>query len=384
MDIYLDHASTTPVDDAVLEHIQVLLSEDYGNPSSLHRKGLAAERHLKIARKQVANVLNVDEKTLVFTSGGTEANTLAIKGVLPRHKKGRLICSAIEHPSVLKNMEALVEEGYELIKIPVDSKGVIKLDALQQALSYETQLVSMMHVNNEVGSIQPLHEIAAMIKTFNDETNARVLFHVDAIQSFGKLDINPRDIGIDLLSISGHKINGLKGTGALYVKEGIKLTPLFYGGQQEFGKRPGTENIVGIVALGKAAELAQKYQACHYKHVKALKDEMVCTLSKVPYVHFNGTEGSPYILNVSFLGTKGEILLHSLEMEGIYVSTGAACSSKKKNQSHVLEAMGASDEVMDTAIRLSFGSSLESADVEKATAALMKISDELRMIIKKR
>lgn len=377
MDIYLDHASTTPISNDLLEHLKDKLEFLYGNPSSLHRKGMEAERAIKHSREAISKLMRVKEKEIVFTSGGTEANNLAILGTLTGSKLGRVLYSAIEHPSVIGPMDELKKMGYDVQSIPVLSNGLLDLQAFKNLLTEDTCFVSVMHVNNEIGSVQPIGEIAKLIK----DSNHKVIFHVDAIQSFGKILIDPKDMGIDLMSFSGHKIGALKGSGGLFIREGLQVKPRAYGGQQENGLRPGTENTIGIIALGLAASNAMKNIKSNFHYVQELKNKMIDLLNDVPEVAINGNGESPYILNVSILGTKGEIMLHTLEMSGVYVSTGAACSSKKTYFSHVLKAIGCPETHLESAIRLSFGPSTTEEDIINAANAIACAARDLRMVI---
>lgn len=381
MEVYLDHAATTPISEAVLESIESLLKTDYGNPSSLHRKGVTAEKYIKEARRTIAKKLGVNDREIIFTSGGTESNNLAIKGCLPGNLKGRLITSSIEHPSVKNVFEKLRNQGYEVVFLPVDAKGCISLKTLKEALTKDTLLVSIMHINNEVGSIQPVEEIAAAIKEFNKDHATRIRFHVDGIQSFGKYPF-PKDV--DLYSFSGHKIYGLKGSGGLYIKTGINLTPILEGGDQESAIRPGTENILGIASLGKATEIAFSNQSAYNAHALKLNQIMRQIFEKDTQCVINSHEGSPHILNVSFPGVKSEVLMHSLEMEGIFVSSGSACSSKKKQFSHVLVAMGLDERLIDSAIRISTGLGVSVESAEEAANKILKTADSLRNIMRRK
>lgn len=384
MEIYLDHAATTPVSTEVVNSIEKLMHEDFGNPSSMHKKGVVAEKYIKEARRVISKALQVNEKEIIFTSGGTESNNLAIKGSLPRKLKGRIITTQFEHPSVKSTIEVLGKIGYDVVFLPVDRLGQVKQDELESALTLDTLLVSIMHVNNEIGAIQPIETCGKIIQAFNRTHGTKVLFHVDAIQSFGKIHIPIQSAHIDLLSFSGHKIGGLKGSGGLFVRTGVNLMPLLDGGQQELGLRPGTENIYGIVALGRATELAFESMKSHFEEVAALKSHFEKMLEKDENIHFNCPKGSPYILNVSFTGVKGEVMLHSLEMEEILVSTGSACSSKKKKYSHVLEAIGLSDQHIDSAIRISFGSGTTMESINEAADKMLSTAASLRKIMKKR
>lgn len=381
MEIYLDHAATTPISEAVLASIEHLLKNDFGNPSSLHRKGVTAEKYIKESRRMIAKKIGVNEREILFTSGGTESNNLAIKGCLPNNVKGRIITTRIEHPSVKNVFEKLGKQGYEVIFLPVDSHGVISTNTLLESLSHDTLLVSIMHVNNEVGSIQPIDEVAEIIRKYNVDHAARIKFHVDGVQSFGKY---PFPKGVDLYSFSGHKINGLKGSGGLYVKNGINLTPLFEGGEQENAIRPGTENILGITALGKATEVTFANQSAYNAHAQKLNHAMRQVFEKDSWCNINSFDGSPYILNVSFPGVKSEVLMHSLEMEGIYVSSGSACSSRKKQYSHVLLAMGLEEHLIDSAIRISTGLGVSVESAESAAIKILETAKSLGKIMRRK
>lgn len=383
MEIYLDHASTTKPSDSVVSHVTEALSSLYGNPSSLHRKGMQVEKEIKNVKNLLAKSLKCNERELVFTSGGTEANNLAIKGVLGE-RKGRIITSAIEHPSVKTTIEYFGKNGCDVITLGVDSKGHISLEALNESLTPDTLLVSIMHVNNEIGSIQPIKEIGEMIELYNKTHRTSIKFHVDAVQSFGKFPLLLNTLKVDLMTFSGHKINALKGTGVLYIKNGVEIKPLVYGGQQEQGIRPGTENTLGILALGCAFQEKILSMQSNLEQVKLLKDTMLKYFESYDFIKVNGALDSPYVLNISIMGTKGEVMLHSLEMKEIYVSTGSACSSKKKNQSHVLKALGLDDVTIEGAIRLSFGTSLSEEEVIKAAQTIVEIGLELRKIMGKR
>ena len=383
MNIYLDYAATTPISPEVKE-VMINHFDTFGNPSSLHHLGVVAEKLIKQARKQVSDALGVNEREIIFTSGGTEANNLAIQGLTLNRTNARYITSQIEHPSVLGTFEWLEKNGADVVYLPVDEHGRVMLDALKSALSNETVLVSIMAVNNETGTIQPVQEIGTMIQTFNREFQAQVRFHVDAVQAFGKFTLMPEKLNVDAMSISAHKIGGPKGIGALYVKKGINLKPLMFGGQQEQGVRPGTENGLGIVAFGKAAELAKNHMAQRESYVKEIKATFIDALMQEPEIIINGTvdaSASPYIINLSVMGVKGEVLLHTLEMKGLYVATGSACSSKKKVASHVLRAMKLNDARLEGAIRISFSHLTTIEEVKMATDMLIESAKTLRSIM---
>ncbi|MBS7298721.1 MAG: cysteine desulfurase [Eubacteriales bacterium] len=369
--IYLDNAATTkPCESAVKAALAAV--EGFGNPSSLHRMGLEAEKTIKNSRKAVADALGCRDDEVVFTSGGTESNNTVIFGVASRTKKRHLITSVIEHPSVLEPFKQLERDGWRVDYIGVDSNGKVRMDELSQKLDNDTALVSIMHVNNETGTIQPAEEIRNIINNVDES----ILFHIDAVQSFGKIPFSLKKIGADFVSVSAHKINGLKGTGALYIKNKNTLNPIIVGGGQQKNMRSGTENVVGIAAFGSAVK--EKRDSEYVRMLRErLKDGI---LSNIPDVRYNGSneEFSPYILNVSFVGIKAEILLHTLESSGIYVSTGSACSSNKPMPSHVLTAMGCSREEIMGAIRFSIGYDITLDDIDFTVATLCDKVAEIR------
>jgi cysteine desulfurase len=356
MFVYLDNSATTRPYDAVIAETVKYMETDYGNPSSLHRMGIAAEKAMKGARKSVAVSLGSREEEIYFTSGGTEADNLALFGAAQaRRRRGdKIITSKIEHPAVLESCRKLEESGFRVEYLPVDKNGIISMQALEGALDHETILITVMQVNNETGSIQPIAEISKLRKRIGEQLGTEILLHTDAVQSYGKLPVQVS--GIDLLSVSGHKIHGPKGIGALYIRKGFNIGPTLFGGGQERGLRSGTENVPAAAGFGIAAEVCcrnidQRIESL--RTVKTYLTEGIC--AEIPDVVLNSSEdGSASILNVSFLGVRGEVLLHTLEQAEIYVSTGSACSSKKKGQSHVLKAMGRSDQEIEGAIRFSF------------------------------
>lgn len=365
--IYLDNAATTKPSKAAVDAV-LDACENFGNPSSLHRLGMDSEKMIKKSRSTIASILGVDANNIYFTSGGTESNNTAIIGyTLANQKRGRhIITTKIEHPSVLSAFERLEEMGFEVSYIDVCENGVINLDSFENALRDDTILVSVMHVNNETGMIQPIDKLKPMMK----RKSPNAVLHVDAVQSFCKLNLKPKKLGVDMVSMSSHKIHGIKGCGALYA-EGVRLKPLIVGGGQQKGIRSGTENTAGIAAFGAAAGDID-IDALHDKMLglrSRLKDGI---LAEIDNVVINGDDeyASGSVLNVSFLGTKAEVLLHSLESRGIYVSTGSACSSNKPMPSHVLTNMGKSKKEIDGAVRFSFGKDITENDIDECIKAL--------------
>lgn len=379
MQIYLDNSATTKPYKEVVEKMIFALENDYANPSSLHKKGLEVEKNIKKIREDIARTLGVKEKEIYFTSGGTESNNSIIRGVLDK-RKNHIITTKIEHPSVLDTIKTLEKEGIEVTYLDVDSEGKIDIDSLKSSIKENTILVSIMHVNNEVGSIQPISEIGKYLKTLKE----KVYFHVDAVQSFGKINFKLSKYNIDFMSVSGHKIHGPKGTGFMYIKENSKVKPLFTGGGQEFGFRSGTENIPGIYGLGEAVRITNKNLDKNIQKINTLKNLLKSEiLNNIENVKINSPEdGVCHILNVSFLGVKGEVLLHYLEQKDIYVSTGSACSSKKKG-SHVLNAMNLSKDEIEGAIRFSLSCFNTEEEILETIKILKSSVEDLRFIIKK-
>ena len=378
MEAYFDNSATTRCSDAAVALMQQVLLEDYGNPSSLHMKGVVAEKYIKTATEQIARILKVAEKEIVFTSGGTESNNLALIGVaLANQRTGKhIITTSIEHASVYNPLIFLEEQGFEVTYLPVDAQGRISMEALAEAVREDTILVSMMHVNNEIGTIEPIEEAAKLIH----EKNPKTLIHVDAIQSFGKLRIYPKRMGIDLLSVSGHKIHGPKGVGFLYVKDKTKIKPIIHGGGQQKNMRSGTENVAGIAGLGAAAE--ELYQNFDEKieRLYELRDYLVAGMQALEGTTVNGADGrnaAPHIVSVSFAGIRAEVLLHALEERGIYVSTGSACSSNHPAISGTLKAIGVKPELLDSTVRFSL--SVESTR-EEADYVLEQLAELLPML----
>lgn len=377
-EVYLDNSATTRPLPEVVEYMTEVLTENYGNPSSLHNKGLAAERIMKRARKAIARKLGVNPGEVYFTSGGTESNNLAIKGVASTYKnRGRhLITSKVEHASVIDTFTALEEEGYEVTYLNTDKKGLISLDELANAIRPETTLVSLIHVNNELGSINPVEKIGPLIKNINRNT----FFHVDGVQSFGKILLKPADWQIDLLTVSAHKIHGPKGIGALYLKKGIELKPLLHGGGQEKGLRSGTENLPGIAGFIPAVESLPDFTSTspRYEKLDRLRDYFLNRLKEtLPETVINSPEeGAPHIISLSFPGLKGEILVHSLEGEGIYVSTRSACHSRNDQKSHVLKAINLPPEYIDGTIRISLSRFNKEEEIDYTIA---KLAEQIKL-----
>lgn len=380
MSIYLDYAATTPLSNIVKNSILENL-ECYGNPSSMHSLGVISEKKIKVARKAISEEVNAKDSEVIFTSGGTEANNLAIFGLLANKQKGRVITTKIEHPSVLNAFEQLKKKGLDVVFLDVNSDGVINVDEFHEALNMETLFVSIMYVNNETGVIQPIQEIGSIISQYNKSHNTSIYFHVDAVQAFGKIKIDMNKLYVDAITISAHKIYALKGVGALVCKYTSTLKPMLYGGQQEFTFRPGTENLLGIIAFGEATKAFKGQLDANSEFTLSLKNRMIEKFESAEGIIVNGKGESPYILNVSFVGVKGEVMLHSLEMKEVYVATGSACSSKKKSYSHVLLAMGCSEERLESAIRISFGVNCTLTAVEEASEIMIQMANELRSIM---
>ncbi|TCO70211.1 cysteine desulfurase family protein [Marinisporobacter balticus] len=385
MEVYLDNSATTKPNKKVVDIMMKALTDYYGNPSSLHHKGVEVEKLIKNARRQLGRALGAKEQEIIFTSGGTESNNMAIIGAVESKKRkgDKIITTKIEHPSVLNVYKNLELKGYEVTYLDVDQFGKINVEQLKAHLSEETILISMMHVNNETGTIQPVEQIGKLIK----ERSMQAAFHVDAIQSFGKILFTPAKIGADLLSISGHKIHGPKGVGGLYIKKDFKIKPLIHGGNQEVGIRSGTENVPGILGLGEAANVLYEDMDNKLEKMWDLKNKFIeLVKNEIEDIKINGFEkegSAPHIANISFLGIRGEVLLHSLEQDGIYVSTGSACSSKKHSKSYVLKAMGLSDKEIDGAIRFSFSYHNQLEEIDYVVDKLKKHIKYIRNIMKR-
>jgi len=384
MFVYLDNSSTTRQYDAVTELMCRYMSLDYGNPSSLHRMGITAEKALKEARKQVSSVLEAKDDEIFFTSGGTEADNMAIFGVAKarRRRGNKIITSAVEHPAVLECVNRLEKEGFVVARLAVDREGLISLEELRRELDRNTILVSVMQVNNEVGAIQPIREIVGIVKKYNKENGADILVHTDAVQALGKMAVNT---GADLISLSGHKIHGPKGIGVLYIKKGIFIDPLIFGGGQERTVRSGTENVPAIAGFGLACRTAYEDLDARTETMNRARERLSAAIrANIPDAVINGPQVPQCIccgiLNVSFPGIRGEVLLHTLEQADIYVSTGSACSSHHKGESHVLRAMGLSPKMIEGTIRFSFNEFITEKEIDYVAEILAQSVLKIRKL----
>ena len=374
--IYMDHAATTAVRPEVLEAMLPYFSTEFGNPSSVYSWGRSARKALDSARDQVAALLGASASEIVFTSGGSEGANLAIKGVAwaDQNRGKHIITSAIEHHAVLDTVLWLETQGFEVTILPVDEYGLVSPSQVEQALRPDTILVSIMHANNEVGTIQPISEIGAIVRRHG----AR--FHTDAVQTAGVLELNVGALNVDLLSISAHKFYGPKGVGALYVRKGVRLSPLIHGGGQEKRRRAGTENTAGIVGLAKAFELAQRDRIAENQRLTALRDRLIEGLVKIPHTRVNGSleQRLPNNVNVCFEYIEGESMLLNLDLRGIAASSGSACTSGSLDPSHVLLAMGLSHEIAHGSLRLTLGRENTEADVDFVLQEIPGIVERLR------
>lgn len=380
MEAYFDNAATTAAYPAVRELMVRLLEEDYGNPSSLHMKGVEAERYIKEAAANIAAELKCAEKELVFTSGGTESNNMAVIGAALAHRRAgkHIITTNIEHASVSAAMDFLAKEGFEITRIGVDAGGKILPDDLKAALREDTILVSCMYVNNEIGTIEPVEELCKIVKTYNP----KILFHVDAIQAFGKLRFSVKKLSADLVSISGHKFHGPKGVGVLYIKDKTLLRPIIYGGGQQRELRSGTENVPAIAGMGLAAKLIYEKHEEKTKHLLGLKKRFLEGVTAFPDVYDNSGE-APHIASVSFVGVRSEVMLHALEDKGIYVSAGSACSSNKPHVSSVLQAIGLGKDRLESTLRFSFCGTNTAEQVDYAVEVIGGLLPVLRRYVRK-
>lgn len=384
MEAYLDNSATTKVFDEVKDIMVETMLKDYGNPSSMHLRGVEAEKYVKEARENIAKTLKVDEKEIVFTSGGTESNNMAIIGTALANRRAgnHIITTAVEHASVHNTMEFLAEQGFSITYLNVNEAGVINLKDLEDAICDDTILISVMYVNNEIGSVMPISEIAEVIKAKKPD----VIFHVDAIQAYGKYHIYPRRMGIDLLSVSGHKIHGPKGSGFLYVKDKLKIKPIIYGGGQQKGMRSGTENVPGIAGIGVAAKKIYENFDENIDRLYELKDYLIDELSKIENVKIHskkGRDSAPQIVNASFVVVRSEVLLHSLEDREIYVSAGSACSTNKHTVSATLKGIGLDFDEIESAIRFSFCIFTTKEEIDYTVGVINELLPRLRLFKRK-
>ena len=379
MEAYFDNSATTRVLDSVKDIVVKTMTEDYGNPASKHRKGMEAEQYIREARKIIADSMKIQEKEILFTSGGSESNNMAlICTAWANQRAGKhIISTAIEHPSVYNPLGVLEELGFEVTILPVDHDGHISLKELEEAIRPDTILVSTMYVNNEVGAVEPVEEISRVIKA----KNPSALYHVDAIQAYGKYVIRPKKQGIDLLSVSSHKIHGPKGVGFLYIRSGVKIKPLIYGGGQQAGMRSGTENVPGVAGFGAAVKEMYTDHAEKIQKLIGLKDYMTDRLGEIEGTVINSKKGeasAPQIVSVSFEGVRSEVLLHALEDKGIYVSSGSACSSNHPGISGTLKGIGVAQKLLDSTIRISFSIFNTKEEVDYTIDVLKELVPVLR------
>lgn len=379
MEAYFDNSATTKVLDCVKDAVVDAMCVNYGNAAAKHRKGVEAENLIREAKKAIADTLKVQEKEILFTSGGTESNNTALIGTaLANRRAGKhLITTGVEHPSIYNTMSFLEEMGFEVTYLPVDHLGHISLEDLEKAIREDTILVSVMYVNNEVGAVEPIEAISQCIKKKNPKT----LFHVDAIQAYGKYKIRPKKQGIDLLSVSGHKIHAPKGVGFLYIRDGVKIRPILFGGGQQKGMRSGTENVPGCVGLGVAAREAYKDFDARIEKLYTLRERLIAGLKLLGGVTINGSEdrtNAPQIVSASFEGVRSEVLLHALEDKGVYVSSGSACSSNHPGISGTLKGIGVKKELLDSTIRFSLGDLNTEEEVNYAIGVLGELLPVLR------
>jgi len=380
MEAYLDNSATTRAYPEVGDLVYKVMCQDYGNPSSMHRKGVDAEHYVKEAKETIAKVLKVNAKDIYFTSGGTESDNLALIGCARANRRAgnHLITTSIEHPAILNTMRYLEEEeGFRVTYLPVDASGRVNLEALKEALCPETILVSVMYVNNEVGTLQPIDEAVKIVK----EYNSSILFHSDAVQGFGKYHIYPKRQKIDLLSASGHKIHGPKGIGVLYIDEHVKIKPIVFGGEQQKNVRSGTENVPGIAGIGLAAKMIYENLDEKVAAMRAMKEHFIEGVKQIPDTTIHGLydeTSAPHIISVGFAGIRSEVLLHALEDKGIYVSSGSACASNHPQISGVLKGIGASQQFLDATLRFSLSEFNTMEEIDYTLDTLYNIVPMLR------
>lgn len=387
MEAYLDNAATTRVFPEVREKMVRVMEEDFGNPSSKHTKGMDAEQYIRETKEILAKDLKCTSGEIIFTSGGTESNNTAlIGGAYANRRAGKhIITTRIEHASVHEPLAFLEELGYQVTYLPVDKNGQVSPSELEKALTEETILVSIMFVNNEIGAVEDVKTLSEIVHSYNP----KILFHVDAIQAYGKYHIVPKRLGIDLMSVSGHKLHGPKGVGFLYMRDKAKVRPLIYGGGQQKGFRSGTENVPGIAGLGVAAELFCKNRSTYVEQMYACKKHLIEGLEVLEDVTVNGVSGlpleetAPHIVSASFAGVRSEVLLHALAEKGVFVSSGSACSSNHPELSGTLKAIGVADELLDSTLRFSFSTDTTIEQIDYALEQLCNLLPMLRRFIRK-
>lgn len=375
--IYLDNAASTPVHDKVIEEMIPYFKEQYGNPSSIHKFGRITNAAVQTARKRIADFINAESKEILFTSGGTESNNTAIYGVTLQSKGKHIITSSIEHDAILEPCKEMEKKSYRVTYLPVDRYGLVNPNDVQKEISDDTCLITIMFANNEVGTIQPIKEIASIARESN------IIFHTDAVQAVGKIPIDVKDLGVDLLSISSHKINGPKGVGALYIRKGVMISPLISGGGQENGLRSGTENVASIVGFGMACKITKENMNQNITHFKNLTSKLVSRVVKeIPSTVLNGhpEKRIPNNVHFTFLGVNGEDLIIKLDENKIAASTGSACSVRVQKASHVLKAMGFSHEQITGSLRLSVGPTNTEQEIDQTVDVLKKVVHELRAV----
>lgn len=387
MEVYLDNAATTRVFPEVRDIMVQVMEKDFGNPSSKHSKGMEAEQYVTRTREQIAASLKCQPKEIIFTSGGTESNNMALLGTALGNRRGgkHIITSRIEHPSIHEPLAQLEQLGYEVTYLTVDGNGHVVPQQLLDALREDTVLVSLMMVNNEIGSLEDIQMLADLAK----KKNPGILFHTDAIQAYGKQKLVPKKLGIDMLSVSGHKIHGPKGVGFLYVREGTRVSPILFGGGQQKGMRSGTENVPAIAGLGEAVRLIYQEHTSKVEHLYGLKEYFVERVQTLEGVVVNGLsdlplrETAPHIVSISFAGIKSEVLLHALAQKEIYVSSGSACSSNHPELSGTLQAVGVAEQLLDSTLRFSFSVDTSQEELDQTLLALEEILPQLRRFVRK-
>lgn len=383
MEVYLDNSATTKCFPEVVEVINRMMRNEYGNPSSMHLKGLEAEKNIRQATKTIAGILKVNEKEIIYTSGGTESDNLAIIGTAMAYNRSgkHMITTAIEHAAVLSCMKFLETQGFEITYLKTDSEGRISLKELEEAIREDTILVSIMGVNNEIGTIEPIEEAGRIIK----ERNPKTLFHVDAVQMFGKMNLYPKRMKIDFLAVSGHKIHGPKGVGFLYVNESARIRPVILGGGQQKGMRSGTENVPGIMGLAKACEMVYATLSEDVERMYGQREYFIRKISQLEGITINGAKEktAPHIVSVSVKGVRAEVLLHALEEKGVYVSAGSACSSNKPAVSETLKAIGVDKDLLDATVRFSFSTYTTNEEIDYAIKAVGDVIGILRRFVRR-